>query len=109
MRAICTFVVAVACTAAAGAASREAPPPYRVGVNTAYLPNLKQETLRRWVRGTGAAMPRVGMRMDLFQKGMLDHADAWVADASKRSGSPLAMLFNGHQAVTRPDGSKDEG
>jgi hypothetical protein len=83
--------------------------PYSVGVNGAYLPNLKQETLRRWVRESGATMPRVGMRMDLFQKGMPDHPDAWVSDAAKSGGSALAMLFNESQPVTRPDGTRDEG
>jgi hypothetical protein len=83
--------------------------PYFVGVNGAYLPNLKQETIRRWVRETGATMPRVGMRMDLFQKGMPDHPDAWVKDAEAAGGSALAMLFNEHQQVARPDGTKDEG
>ena len=87
----------------------EARDPYYVGVNGAYLPNLKQDTIRRWVRETGATMPRVGMRMDLFQKGMPDHPDAWVSDAAAAGGSALAMLFNEHQSVTRPDGSKDEG
>jgi hypothetical protein len=83
---------------------------YRVGVNGAYLPNLKQETIRQWIRGTGAAMPRVGMRMDLFQKGWADHADAFVKDASAvPGGSALAMLFNESQDITRPDGSKDNG
>jgi hypothetical protein len=83
---------------------------YRVGVNGAYLPSLKQETIRRWIRGTGAAMPRVGMRMDLFQKGWADHADASVTDAAAvPGGSALAMLFNESQDVTRPDGSKDNG
>jgi hypothetical protein len=83
---------------------------YRVGVNGAYLPNLKQETIRRWVNHTGAAMPRVGMRMDLFQKGWADHADAFVKDAAAvPGGSALAMLFNESQNVTRPDGSKDNG
>ena len=82
---------------------------YRVGINGAYLPNLKQETLRRWVRETGATMPRVGMRLDLFQKGMPDHPDAWVRDASAAGGAALAMLFNQSQPVTRPDGTRDEG
>jgi hypothetical protein len=82
---------------------------YYVGVNGAYLPNLKQDTIRRWVRETGATMPRVGMRMDLFQKGMPDHPDAMVTDAAAAGGSALAMLFNEHQSVTRPDGTKDEG
>ena len=82
---------------------------YRVGVNTAYFANLRQETIRGWVRETGAASPRVGMRMDLFQKGMPDHADAWVIDAAASGGSPIAMLFNEHQQVTKPDGSRDEG
>jgi hypothetical protein len=82
---------------------------YHVGINGAYLPNLKQETIRRWVRETGATMPRVGMRMDLFQKGMPDHPDAMVTDAAAAGGSALAMLFNESQPVTRPDGSKDQG
>lgn len=83
---------------------------YHVGVNGAYLPNLKQETIRRWVKDTGAAMPRVGMRMDLFQKGWADHADAFVKDAADvPGGSAMAMLFNESQDVTRPDGSKDNG
>src|SRR3954451_20353800 len=78
---------------------------YHVGINGAYLPNLKQETIRKWVRETGATMPRVGMRMDLFQKGMPDHPDAMVRDAAAAGGSALAMLFNEHQDVTRPDGT----
>jgi len=82
---------------------------YHVGINGAYLPNLQQDTIRRWVRETGATMPRVGMRMDLFQKGMPDHPDAMVSDAAAAGGSALAMLFNESQPVTRPDGSKDEG
>jgi hypothetical protein len=83
---------------------------YRVGVNGTYLPNIRQETIRRWVRDTGAAMPRVGMRMDLFQKGMPDHADAFVADAAAvPGGAAIAMLFNESQEITRPDGSKDSG
>src|SRR4051812_29313547 len=82
---------------------------YRVGINGAYLPNLKQETIRKWVRETGATMPRVGMRMDLFQKGMPDHPDAMVRDAAAAGGSALAMLFNEHQDVTRPDGTRDQG
>jgi hypothetical protein len=81
---------------------------YHVGINGAYLSNLKQEAIRRWVRETGATMPRVGMRMDLFQKGMPDHPDAMVTDAAA-GGSALAMLFNESQPVTRPDGTKDEG
>lgn len=86
------------------------PEGYRVGINTAYLPNLKQETIRRWVRDAGAAMPRVGMRMDLFRKGMADHPDAFVVDAvSVPGGSALAMLFNESQDVTYPDGRKDSG
>jgi hypothetical protein len=82
---------------------------YHVGINGAYLPNLKQETLRRWVRETGATMPRVGMRMDLFQKGMPDHPDAWVKDAAAAGGSALAMLFNESRPMTRSDGTKDDG
>jgi hypothetical protein len=83
---------------------------YRVGVNGAYLPNIRQDTIRRWVRDTGTSMPRVGMRMDLFQKGTPDHADAFVADAAAvPGGAALAMLFNESQEVTRPDGSKDSG
>jgi hypothetical protein len=83
---------------------------YRVGINGAYLPNLKQETIRRWVRETGAAMPRVGMRMDLFQKGWADSADAFIKDAAAApGGSALAMLFNESQDVTRPDGRRDNG
>src|SRR5688572_28163261 len=85
------------------------PDSYLVGVNTAYLPNLKQETIRKWVRETGALAPRVGMRMDLFQKGMPDHPDNWVRDAAEAGGFPIAMLFNESQPVTRPDGTKDEG
>ena len=93
----------------AGAESKEAYG-YRVGVNGAYLPNIRQETVRRWVRETGATMPRVGMRMDLYQKGMPDHADAFVADAAAvPGGAGLAMLFNESQDVTRPDGTKDSG
>lgn len=83
---------------------------YRVGVNTAYLPNLKQETIRRWVRDTGAAMPRVGMRMDLYQKGMPEHPDNFVIDAAAvPGGAAVAMLFNESQDVTYPDGKKDSG
>src|SRR5690349_8315520 len=85
------------------------PQGYSVGVNGAYLPNVRQETIRKWVRGTGATAPRVGMRMDLFQKGMPDHPDAMVKDAADAGGGAIAMLFNEHQQVTKPDGSKDEG
>src|SRR5688500_1684493 len=65
---------------------------HRVGVTTAYVPTVRQDVLRKCVRDTGAASPRVGMRMDLFQKGMPDHPDAWVIDAaSVPGGSALAM------------------
>lgn len=100
-------VVAAAPTSDAQSAGREG---YRVGVNTAYLPNLRQRTIRRWVRESGAAMPRVGMRMDLFQKGMPDHPDHFVIDAAAvPGGSALAMLFNESQDVTYPDGTKNSG
>jgi hypothetical protein len=105
--AACGFAAEVASGAAEGNGT---PDGYRVGVNGAYLPNLKQETIRKWVRDTGAAMPRVGMRMDLFQKGMPDHPDAMVTDAAQiPGGSALAMLFNESQDVTYPDGKKDSG
>ena len=83
--------------------------PHHVGVNTVYLPNLKQETLRKWVRESGAAMPRVGIRMDLFQKGMPDHADAWVRDFPGGDRSAVAFLFNESVEVIYPDGKKDSG
>ena len=111
MRRQCLFVYAIVVIASCGrAGAAEAPPDgYRVGVNGAYLPNLKQETLRRWVRETGAAMPRVGIRMDLFQKGMPDHGDALVNDCVRAGGSPIVMLFNESWDVTRSDGKKDSG
>ena len=104
-----TLLSALPLAGVSSADPAEVKPAYYVGVNGAYLPNLKQDTIRRWVRETGASMPRVGMRMDLFQKGMPDHPDAMVADAAAAGGSALAMLFNGHQSVTKPDGTKDEG
>jgi hypothetical protein len=100
------FLVCLCVPAIVAAAEVEG---YHVGVNGAYLPNVRQDTIRRWVRETGALAPRVGMRMDLFQKGMADHPDAWVKDAADAGGSAIAMLFNEHQQVTKPDGTKDEG
>ena len=108
MRAQRLFVFTALLLLAAGASAEG--DGYRVGVNTAYLPNLRQDTIRRWVRDTGAAMPRVGMRMDLFQKGMVDHPDAFVSDAAQvPGGSALAMLFNESHDITRPDGTRDNG
>ena len=110
MRAQRLFVLSALVLSVAARAGAEEAYGYRVGVNGAYLSNLRQETIRRWVKGTGAAMPRVGMRMDLFQKGMPDHPDAFVSDAAAvPGGGALAMLFNESQDVTRPDGTKDSG
>ena len=104
-----TRAVLVACLCFAAAVQAADPQGYSVGVNGAYLSNVRQDTIRRWVRDTGATAPRVGMRMDLFQKGMPDHPDAMVKDAADGGGGAIAMLFNEHQQVTKPDGSKDEG
>jgi hypothetical protein len=104
-----TRAALVACLCIPGIVQAAEPLGYRVGVNGAYLPNVRQDVIRKWVRETGATAPRVGMRMDLFQKGMPDHPDAMVKDAADAGGGAIAMLFNEHQHVTRPDGTKDEG
>jgi hypothetical protein len=103
----CALVATVRPSAAASPFAEEHR--HHVGVNTAYLPNLKQETLRKWVRDSGAATPRVGMRMDLFQKGMPDHADPWVRDFPGGGRSAVAFLFNESVEVTYPDGKKGSG
>ena len=66
---------------------------HEVGINTAYAPNIREETMRRWAVGTGANTARVGMRMDLSQRHP-GHADNWVRDFSGQGRWTLGFLFN---------------
>ncbi len=81
---------------------------YEVGVNSSYSPNVSEATLRGWAVGSGARMPRIGVRRDLLGP-YPDHADRWVNDFLRVGGTPLLFLMNEDAEHRRADGTAETG
>ena len=78
--------------------------PYFVGINGGWVQNVSEPVRLQWAFDMGATMPRIGVRMDLYQP-YPDHADAAVTKFCQAGRSGLAFLFNGGGEVKLPDGT----
>ncbi len=98
----CTSVLAAVVCAWSCRAAHDRP--YFVGVNGGWIQNVSESVRHKWAFDTGATMPRIGVRMDLYGR-YPNHADAAAVEFCQAGRSGLAFLFNGGGEVTLPDGT----